>query len=306
MRCAITFILLTVIIAHDGLAQQRDARIGDSEWGIRFTPPAGWTRVQAPEGYVYAAPSQAGFLAILPHEAGTVEALRLEAEAGITDEYGTRLQAKGPIETFGDQGLSGEFEGWIEGHPALARVIGLVSPHGRGATVMVAAAPEQFSSEHAELAALVARSIAFAATTTSTGAAPSQPAGSEEQEWHEFLAGCRLYIGNSYNSGDGSGYIDETTIDLCPRYFTFSDNSMTVFNETDPVSGDDPYLHSNKEGAGQWSVVRHGDNSVLELRFHDGSVKTFRLGWEDGKTFLNGKRWLRACDASVSVGPQCR
>ncbi len=308
MRYVIAFVTLLFIGSSTGHAQDRAADVEDTAWGLRFTPPEGWTQVEAPEGYVFAAPAQQGFLAVLPHEARTVDALRAEAAEGIVDEYGTQLGAKGPVEAFGDQGVAADFEGWIEGSPAWARVIGLISSHGPGATVLVAAAPEQFSGEHAALAERVARSVVFVAPSNDTNPEPStstQAAGSEEQEWHHFLAGCRLYISNSYNSGDGSGYIDETTIDLCPSYFTFSDKSMTVFNEMDPVSGDDPYLHSNRKGAGQWSVVREGGNSVLQLQFHNGSVKAFRLGWEDGKTYLDGKRWLRACDQSVSVGPQC-
>ena len=262
--------------------------------------------MQAPEGYVFAAPSEQGFLAVLPHEARTIEALRAEAARGITDDYGTRLQATGPTEAFGENGLAADFEGWIEGRPARARAIGLVAPHGTGATVLVATAPDRFSGEHAMLAEEVARSIVFTAPPAETASAqPTQPAGAEEQEWQEFLHGCRLYVNNSYDSGDGSGITDETTIDLCPGYFTFSDHSLTVFNEMDPVSGDDPYLHSNQKGTGQWDVVRQGGASVLRLRFHDGRTTTFRLGWDDGKTFLDGQRWLRSCNPDVSVGPQC-
>lgn len=289
------------------------AEVEDAAWGLRFTPPEGWVRQPAPEGYLFVAPDQRGLLAVLPHEIATVDELRAEAGRGIEDGAGTALRLQGAVEAFGDHGLAGDYTGWIEGVQARARVVGLVAPHGRGATVVVAAAPGDFSEEHATLAATVAGSVAFTeppARTAAAGDAPAPPAGSEEREWQEYLEGCRLSYFNRYDSGyGGGGYIDETVIDLCGGYFTFDDHSETVWNTTDPVSGDDPYLHSDRRGSGGWSVVRRSGESVLELRFHDGTTRTHVLGYEDGKTLLDGRRWLRTCnpdDPVAEARPQCR
>ncbi|NBC17319.1 MAG: hypothetical protein GVY18_08415 [Bacteroidetes bacterium] len=304
------FPLLLVLLLPLGAVQAQQpapAEITDAAWGIQFAPPDGWAQHPAAEGYLFTSPTQEAVLAVLPHAARTVEALRAEAARGITDAYGTRLQVTSSIAAFGEQGVAAAFDGWVEGSPARAYGIGLVAPQGRGVTVLVATAPQAFTEQHRALAEDVARSVGFTAPpeTASAQGASSEPAGAEEQEWQDFLRGCRLYLSNSYDSGDGSGYIDETTIDLCPGYFTFSDHSLTVFNEMDPVSGNDPYLHSNQKGAGQWHVIRRGGASALQLRFHDGRTKTFALGWEDGKTFLDGQRWLRSCNPNISVGPRC-
>jgi hypothetical protein len=300
------FVLLLLCSAQTVHAQQpAPAEITDATWGIRFAPPDGWTQHPAAEGYLFASPTREAVLAVLPHEARTVDALRTEAARGITDAYGTQLRVTGVIAAFGDRGVAADFDGWVEGSRARAYGIGLVAPQGRGVTVLVATAPQAFTEEHRALTEDVARSVVFTAPPAEAASAQAAPAGAEEQEWQDFLHGCRLYLNDSYDSGDGSGYIDETTIDLCPGYFTFSDRSLTVFNEMDPVSGDDPYLHSNQKGAGQWRVIRRSGASALQLRFHDGRTKTFMLGWEDGKTFLDGQRWLRSCNPNVSVGPRC-
>lgn len=310
-------IVLTVIlfvsigIAH---AQHPVGEIEDSAWGLRFTPPEGWTQVQAPEGYVFAAPSQQGFLAVLHHQAPTLDALRAEAQQGIADGTGTLLRLQGAITAFGDSGLAADYEGWIEGSPARARAVGLVARHGRGVTILVAIAPGQYSAEHAALAEEVAQSVVFSAPPAQ--AAPTQPAGTEEQEWQEFFQGCRLSYFNRYDSGYSGadsgfgtgGYIDETVIDMCPGYFRFNDHTETVFNDMNPATGNSPYINNDRRGSGQWSVVRQGGESVLQLHFHDGTVKSYALGYEDGKTFLDGKRWLRTCDPNSSVveaRPQC-
>lgn len=316
MRTSVLSLLLTAgVVAFAGAPAPAvlAAEVEDAAWGLRFAPPEGWVRQPAPEGYLFVAPDQRGLLAVLPHETGTLEALRAEAARGIADGAGTALRLSGAVEAFGENGLAGNYAGWIEGAPARARVVGLVSPGGRGATIVVAAAPEHYSDEHAALAATVAGSVAFAEPAgqpASTGSSPARPAGAEEREWQEFLEGCRLSYFNRYDSGyGGGGYIDETVIDLCAGYFTFGDHSETVFGTTDPVSGDQPFLHSERRGTGQWSVVRQGGESVLELRFHDGTTRSHALGYEDGKTFLDGRRWLRTCnpnDTVVEARPQCR
>jgi hypothetical protein len=309
-------LLLLLLLLPLGAAQAQQAapaEITDAAWGIQFAPPDGWMQHPAAEGYLFASPTQGALMAVLPHEARTVEALRAEARRGITDDYGTRLQVTSAIADFGEQGVAAAFDGRIEGSRARAYAVGLVAPQGRGVTVLVATAPQAFTEEHRALAEDVARSVVFTeppAETASAQGDSSEPTGAEEQEWKEFLHGCRLSYFNRYNSGyGGGGYTDETVVDLCPGYFVFNDHSETVFNETDPVSGSDAYMHSTRKGSGQWSVVRQDGASVLQLRFHDGTVQSHVLGWDDGKTFLDGQRWLRTCnpnDAVVEARPQCR
>ncbi len=304
------FAAVLVIAGLAVTAQAQEARpIHDAAWGLRFTPPAGWVQHQAPNGYLFVAPDQQGILAVLPHQTHTVDALRAEARQGLNDGAGTALQLQRTIDAFGTNGLAATYTGWIEGSPATARVVGLVAPQGTGATILAAATPEHYSETLAAMAATVAESVVFTTRPAQTAqAAQPQPAGAEEQEWQTFLQGCRLSYFNRYNSGYGGGYSDETVVDLCPGYFTYGASSETVFN-TPGLSGSDAYSSSGKQGAGQWRIVRQGRESVLQLRFHDGTAQTLVLGYEDGKTFLDGRRWLRTCnpnDSVVEARPQCR
>lgn len=314
-RTVLPLALAAAVVAFSGAPapEALGAEVEDAAWGLRFEPPAGWVRQPAPEGYLFVAPDQRGLLAVLPHEIPTLEALRAEAGKGLADGAGTALRLEGAVEAFGETGLAADYAGWLEGSAARARVVGLVAPRGRGATIVVATAPEHYSDEYAALAATVAESVVFSeppAQGASAGSAPAQAAGAEEREWQEFLQGCRLSHFDRYDSGyGGGGYSDETVIDLCSGYFTYGDHGQTVFNATDPVSGDNAYLQSGGSGSGQWSVVRQGGESVLELRFQDGSTRSHTLGYEDGKTFLDGRRWLRTCnpnDAVVEARPRCR
>jgi hypothetical protein len=301
------FVVASMSFAAASVAQE----VADAAWGLRFVPPPGWSQQPSPEGYLYLAPDGQRLLAVLPHEAASVEALRAEAQRGLHDGYGTVLLLHGALERFGNRGLAGDFEGRIEGSPARARVIGLVAPSGPGATVLAAAAPQAYSAELAEVAADVARSVAFDAShrAESSGNSTSGVASDEAEEWTDWLEGCRLSYFNSYDSGyGGGGYIDETVIDLCPGYFTYGAHSETVFNTPD-LSGGDVALQSSARGAGQWEVLDIGGQLTLRLTYHDGSTRSYALSYEDGKTFLDGRRWLRTCDPNdtvVEARPQCR
>jgi hypothetical protein len=48
-------------------------------------------------------------------------------------------------------------------------------------------------------------------------------------------------------------------------------------------------------------------NALLRLRFHHGRVAEYRLGWQEGKTYLNGERWYRTTLASdgPEYAPAC-
>lgn len=269
------------------------------DWGIRFKAPQGWTGQPQEGGYLFVSNTQKGFVMVIPHEATTVAEIRTEAQQGLVEpESQTQLMLEGATEDLGSSGVAGTFGGTLNGTAARARVIGIVSPHGKGAMIMAATEKDAYTDEYAQLADDMARSITFSKPETTPLV----------QEWKEFLYGCRLSYFNSYDSGyGGGGYIDEATMDLCPGYFSYGDHSETVFNQPD-LSGSDVYLSSGGKGAGQWTVIQQGQEAILQLLYHDGSVKSYTLGYEDGKTYLNGSRWLRTCnpnDQVVEARPQC-
>lgn len=269
----------------------------DPAWGLQFTPPAGWQGERDGEMYVFASAGRSGVLVFVPHETTSLAQLRAEFEAGV-NEGTTHLQVTGPITAFGDNGVAADVSGTLEGQPSRTRVVGLLSPYGRGVTIMGAMPAEAYTEDFGRLVEDVARSVVFSPVQT---AAAGGQATSDVQEWTEWFQGCRLSYFSRYNSGyDGTGYVDESVIDLCPGYFRYGDESGSNFG---PGS-----MASVKKGAGEWQVTQQGRDLVLVLRFNDGSVHSYTLGYEDGKTYLNGRRWLRTCnpnDQVVEARPQC-
>ncbi len=133
------------------------------------------------------------------------------------------------------------------------------------------------------------------------------------REWTQLLNNCRLTYMESYNSSSydynsgyysGGGYSIDNKIDLCAKgyFLTQSSNNMTM--GSDVVSS---YGQSKSSGEGTWQVTEQGGTAVLLLHFHDGSSRQYRLGFENGKTFLDGKRWYRTNYANdgAQYAPNC-
>lgn len=275
--------------AQPAAAQPTTEPMSDPYWGIRLQAPDGWIGQAMEGGFLFGSHTIPGLMIVMPHDLTSLDAMRAEAQQGIVENDGTRLQLAGSLQPFGERGLRGEYQGTIQGQPARVHAIGLLSPHGGGATILAATEAGQYTDAYAGYAEALARSIAFTAPQTPPVA----------DQWQQKLNGMRLTYLSSYYSGsaDGSyvGSSSEATIDLCPAgYFHYgSSNSLSVdggfgsgYNATGSSSGSD-------RGQGQWEVVYRGGQSMLLLRFHDGRTHEYTLTEEDGKTFLNGERYYR-------------
>lgn len=138
-----------------------------------------------------------------PHQLSTREALAEAAGQGYQDGS-TMLAPAGQVAAYGD-GVAVEMQGVVEGQPARAYGIGLVSPHGGGATVVVAVAPAQWTAEVAQLVESVAESF-----ESFEGPAPpavsAAPLVGDGTDWTVKLSGrCVAYMSSSGSTGASFG-----------------------------------------------------------------------------------------------------
>ncbi|MCP5050073.1 MAG: hypothetical protein GY940_23105 [bacterium] len=269
----------------------------NDEWGMTFKTPAGWTAKLTESGYVLGSNNQKGLMIILPHEAKSLQQLRMEAQQGL-HEGNTNLNPSGALNTFGQNGIAGEFKGTLEGQQAQAYAIGLISPYGPGATILVAAEPQSFSNKHKESANQLARSIQFF----------KPPVSPVARQWKQTLSNCKLSYYSRYSSS-GSGYTTETSIDLCAKgFFRYGNKDETVLNAV-PGTVTGGYSMSYGKGSGTWSVTIRGQNVILVLKFYNNKVWEYTVTTDEKqRTYLNGKRYLRTCnpnDQVVEARPNC-
>ncbi len=275
----------------------------EKERGIRFVIPKGWIGRKTEAGYVFGSKTDKGIMLMLPHDFKSLGVLRQEAHKGII-EAGTVLKLQGKVHSFGKNGLAAKYSGTMQGQKATAYAIGLISPYGGGVTIFVAVESASYSTKYQKVAEALARSVKFFK--------PEVPSVAEE--WKKRLNNSRLTYMWSYYSGgsvDGSyaGGSQETKIDLCAQgYFRYSDRSeMAVdggYSSDYNVSG---YDADRDKGQGTWEVVGRGQQAVLRLKFRDGRVFEYTLHLQDGKTYLNGKRFYRTYSNAPVAGhrPNC-
>ncbi len=101
---------------------------------------------------------------------------------------------------------------------------------------------------------------------------------------------------SSYSSGYGDsygGYSVKRSMDLCSQgYFTYAGSSNFSVN----APGASAYNAGNS--GSDVLVIKDDNQEVLSsTQLADGDVSQFRLGYEDGKTYLNNERWFRITKA---------
>ncbi len=274
-------------------------KVKNDEWGMRFTVPAGWTSRLTESGYVIGSNTEKGLILLLPNEAASLEEIRRGAREGITEAGGTQLHLAGETKSFRKDGLAANYEGTLQGKKAKAYAIGLLSPHGIGAIVMVLVEPQSYTPEHTNAVESLARSISFY----------KPPISPIALDWKQKLNGCRLSYFSRYSSGSSGGYTSETTIDLCSQgFFRYNLNDETVWNAA-PGTLTGGYAMKYGKGSGTWRVIAQNGEPILQLDYYNGTVASYTLGTnEKGRTYLDGARYLRTCDPDdqvVEARPNC-
>lgn len=277
--------------------------ISEPSLGLKFNPPKGWKAQKMQAGYLLGHDTMKGFMMVLPHQYSTLDQLRAAAREGMHDNQGTALKLAGTPVAFGKEGIAAEFSGLVEGKAAKAYAVGMLSGFGGGATVLIAVEEQSYSAEYQKTAQTLAKSMKFSK--------PQKP--SIVEEWRQTLNGARLTYMWRYYSGSADGsYVgggEEVKIDLCQKgYFRYMGSSDLA---ADGGSGygynAGGYSGGNNQGSGQWEVDANGQQPILRLKFHNGRVYEYALSYEDGKTFLDGKRYFRtyAGDPIEEHRPQC-
>jgi hypothetical protein len=303
MRTGICAFILSLFLAIGVQAQGLTGTVKHPQWGVTFTMPDGWVGRQGSEGYLFGSHTERGFVLILPHQYATLETLRTEAQKGLDDGFGTRLEVDGAIQPFGERGLAAALQGQVEGQAARAYVVSVLGPSGGGVTVLSAVEPAYYTKVVAQRTEQIAQSIQFAAP------ASSSPAGSG---WAARLKGSRLTYMYSYYSGGVSGdYVgasEETIIDLCSagHFFYSGSHSLAVDGGAGSGYNASGYGGGSTQGHGRWTVVQQGGQPTLQLTFQSGSVSTYTISYPDEELHLNGERFYWTTHNSpADYRPQC-
>ena len=288
----------------DSALTLRGEEVGDKYLGFKFTPPTDWRISQSAAGFAMDKNGERSIIVVLVHGYNSLAQLRAAAGGETQLGQGSVLRVTGDIRAYGQDGIAAVLGGSLQYLPAAGYAISRLSPHGGGATVIAVTTQVEDAEKCQQLAESIGKSLQFAK--------PVVPPVADQ--WKERLTASRLTYMWSYYSGgsaDGSyvGGSQTTTIDLCPQgYFRYSDsNQMAVDGGGSAGYGASGYGHGNDRGNGTWKVVGRGRQANLVLNFHDGRIMEHQLALQDGKTYLDNRRYFRtyANDAVAEHRPQC-
>ena len=285
------------LFAFHSLLAQLQGHVNYEALGISFEIPPGWQGQEGEDMIILGSNTVAGLVIITTHSSTKAELIR-EANAGISDQYGTNLQLNGELKTFGSHAIGGVFTGTMEFQPAKSYIIGIANPQegGLGVTIISASTQEAFSQANIEVADELYRSLEFKKIDKS----------GEISEWTQWLSNVRLTYMDSYSSpsstdgGIGGGYSSEDRIDLCQGGYFKQSGSSQISIGGDGVSG---YNGGNNNGQGTWEVVARGNQLVLVLKYHNGQEASYNLEYKDEKLFLDGYRYFRTMNGEYA--PNC-
>jgi len=255
---------------------------GDPTLGYFFRAPEGWGANQQGSLFLLGSDTHHGMILVLPHELGSLEALRAGAAEGLQQD-GVSLRLSGPVEPFGERGIFAEYDGLAQGQPATGRAVGLLSPYGGGVTIIALVARASYRPEYRGWVEEIARSMEFRAPET----------GPIARQWDGEVRGRHLKFMESYYSQGGAGvggYNLERSLYLCSNgEYLYRDSSLISAD----AGGASAMGHGRGGETGRWEVTARGQDGVLRLTSQEGGIRQYVMTWRNNLIHLDGERYFR-------------
>ena len=223
--------------------------VTDSQAGVTFTIPSGWTAKKNMQGYILVSTKYNGLIAITGNPYHSLQELQQGAGEGIVDkDNGIQLMPMSRYERIGSNGMGGEFSGQVNGQAARAYVAGLVSPQpgAMGLTIIALTSSAAYNSRYSQWAKSIAASVRLSAPRTDQAL----------MAW--FSAVYWNYSGSSSSYG---GISHEHTWTFCSngRFRYHSEDSASVTGTYGSASSDD--------ARGTWTLYGNRSKGVITLTY---------------------------------------
>lgn len=256
--------------------------VRDPSFGFQFIAPDGWLTRRGPEGYLLGHNAIPGMILLLPHDMSTMEQVRAQMRQGLVEESAQLLPAD-PIRALGPNRAGVALKGTIQGQPARAYAVGVLSERGGGVFILSGTSADAYGDQYQRFAEQMAASMSFFAPERTP----------EADMWDKRLRGMLLVYMKSGSSGGASGlstWSDRREIALCSDGSFGSKGSFQ--GAFDAPGGFGHIRDAPGAAGGTWSIGSGGGQSVLELKRQDGSVQRYTLTANGTQTMLDGVRWF--------------
>ena len=241
--------------------------IGDPSWGFKFPKPAGWVHQQSAEGAVLGHNTIPGMIIVFVHMAENMQQMQQEMMQGIQEE-GSYLMPGGSLQPSGNNILTGDYSGSMDGTQVKAKGYGVLSPYGGGAYILAVSTPEALGSDLIGAAGSIAQNMQY--FKVETGDLMNHFAGN----WTHHTSNTSTYIffgpDGSYSNQYESSYSGDFT-DGAGNY-TGGWNAM-----------------GNDKSQGRWTVRGNKESGTIIVKLNNGEeiYYEYRVHKEKGYTYYN-------------------
>lgn len=237
-------------------------RVSDAQMGISFVPPPGWIAQRQGEGLLLGSNTHKGFILIMPHSFTGLNQMTEEAGQGIVEEdSGIQLMPASRFQAFGSNGISGDFEGMVQGRRARAFAIGLLSPRGGGVTILAAVESGSYTQDYPGFVRSIASGLKFDAAQSS---APGGSGAASDAGLMKYFAGEYYSYSSGATLSGGAG--TERTVTLCPDGLYRDSYEFSA-------SGSGWGGVNSQRGAARWSVQGDQSRGVITVSYANGQTK---------------------------------
>lgn len=269
-----------------------DSTISDEQAGVSLTVPSGWkARKQQAGGYVLASDTHRGLILITGHSYNSVQQMEQDSGEGIQDpQNNTSLMFTGQSVPVGNNGLGCEMTGSVQGTPARAYTVGLVSPYGGGILIIALTSSEAYSGQYRQWAEQMAAGTRFSEPRLDTAL----------MQW---------FAGKYWRYSSSSSY---TSVYATESSMTFCANGLyhDSYESGGSGTGSDQYGNQNmsygavgsQQGRARWVIRGNKQQGVITVIKPDGSSydMEYRAVGEGQDMVFDGTRynWVNRGDCN--------
>jgi hypothetical protein len=260
------------VVGARGSAKIGRGMAGNTFWGFKFKPPAGWKFRQDNEGVLLGHDTIAGAIIVFPHYLTGIRAVNAQMQQGL-HEKGTSIRPTGAISARGKNMLVTECGGTTEGQSAKGYAIGTLSPYEGGAFILALTTPAKYGAPLRKAAEAIARNMRYFKTNDAKLA--------------------RIFVGRwaNYSGNNQGGTLRNYTFRADG---TFGDDRETSYNINTPDSNIGAYGRGG--GRARWKVRGGERQGRILLIFPNGNQNhiDYRVHVQRGQTywreyFFNGR-----------------
>ena len=157
-----TILLILLVAGHYPGYTQTSNRIENSDLGISFVVPEGWTATKKIDSYILGSSKASGFILLKTENLHSIREVKAAMEGGIELEDGSKLMPVEKLNLLGKQGVAGLYKGIIDEVEMTGYLMALMSTTKQKTVLCISVSPTpNFNQSNLDYVKILIRSVIF-------------------------------------------------------------------------------------------------------------------------------------------------